>query len=80
MKLEIETEVSDDMFLCQHVADGGSKETDLTYNLATTIGLGGLDFILDVKKGDVKIKETVNLRSAIMEWIKEVEKRIDAGG
>lgn len=59
------------LFLCMHVADGGSEA--VKFDISTTIGMGGLRLIVDVEQeGKPKVRESVDLAELVQAWVNQI--------
>lgn len=62
--------------LTQHVADGEDAERNISFDLTTTMGLGGLKLILTVRRGSASMTEMADLRKPIEEWVEVLAGRL----
>lgn len=73
--LTITAEPNDDLHL--HMSACAIQGKDgLEADLTTTIGLGGLSLLLRVEKDGKTVREAIDLRPMVEEWVAQIERDI----
>jgi hypothetical protein len=65
--------LADPLFLSMSIGSGESADGSVQFDIATTIGMGGMMLIVEVEQeGKPKIKEHVNLQELVNAWVNQI--------